>query len=138
MGHYSKNKYRNHKVTVQGVKYDSKKEAQRHYELKLLQRAGEITELKTQIPFVLLDSVNIIKNGKKSKQSAVKYIADFVYLEKGKVIVEDLKSEATEQDKNYRLKRKMLLASDNEFDVFREVINDKWGRVTVNEYKRIK
>ena len=133
-----KSKYGNHKVTVGGVRYDSKKEAQRHYELKLLEKIGEIQDLETQIPFMLLDGIYVIKNGKKSKQQAVKYVADFIYREKGKKIVEDLKSVATEEDKNYRLKRKMLLASDNEFDVFREVINDNWGNIEVVEYKRIK
>ena len=106
MAYYSKNKYGNHKVTFQGMKYDSKKEAQRHYELKLLQRAGEITELKTQIPFVLLDSVNIIKNGKKSKQSAVKYIADFVYInDLGIEVVEDVKGYKTSE---YKKKKKIV------------------------------
>ena len=135
---YSNNKYRNHKVFIGGQKYDSKKEAYRHQELKLLERAGEISCLETQVKYTLQCGYNIIKNGKKSKVAKLESIPDFKYVEKGNVIIEDLKSEATEKDNVYRIKRKLLLCGNHDFDIFREVIHDKYGRVTVNNYEKYK
>lgn len=94
-----KNKYGNQKVVVDGYKFDSKKEANRYFELKMLQLAGEITGLKMQVPFLLE------VEGKK----VAKYIADFVYLRKGQV-VEDVKSSATRKLPTYRLKKKLMFA----------------------------
>ena len=48
------NKYQNKKITIDGVKYDSKKEARRWQELKLLEKAGEIYDLRRQVKFVLI------------------------------------------------------------------------------------
>lgn len=97
---YSKNKYGNRKVKVDGIKFDSMKEAHRYGELRLLQRAGEIRGLKLQVPFELLP--------KCGSNRAVKYIADFVYWDKdGNKIVEDAKGCRTEV---YKLKKKMMLA----------------------------
>ena len=47
----SKSKYRNRKVSVDGITFDSRKEAQRYRELKLLLLAGEIIGLQMQVPF---------------------------------------------------------------------------------------
>ena len=87
------NKYRNKKVTIDGITFDSIKEGKRYQELKLLERANEITELKLQVPFILLDSY--VLNGK--KRQGIKYIADFAYIDikTGKYVVEDVKSSAT-------------------------------------------
>ena len=99
------NKYRNKKVIVDGIEFDSKKEAIRYQELKLLEKAKKITELKLQVPFILLD--NYVLNGK--KHQGIKYIADFVYIdiETGKYVVEDVKSSAT-KTQVYRLKKKLF------------------------------
>lgn len=99
------NKYRNKKVIVDGIEFDSKKEAVRYQELKLLEKAKKITDLKLQVPFVLLD--NYVLNGK--KHQGIKYIADFVYIdiETGKYVVEDVKSSAT-KTQVYRLKKKLF------------------------------
>lgn len=92
-------KYGNHKVTFDGIKFDSKKEMNRYIELKLLQRAGKISDLQLQVPFVLLKAGN--------GERGVKYIADFVYLDAdGNKVVEDVKSEATKKKEAYILKRK--------------------------------
>lgn len=99
----SRSKYGSKKVTVNGITYDSKKEAQRHQELLLLQRAGKITDLETQVKFELLPSQRI--DGKVVERS-VGYVADFVYKQDGKTIVEDTKGFRT---KEYILKRKMML-----------------------------
>jgi hypothetical protein len=97
------NKYHNKKVTYNGIAFDSKKEARRYSELLLLERAGVITDLQMQVPFVLIPSQRI--NGKVVEREC-KYIADFVYTENGKKVVEDTKGIKT---KDYIIKRKLML-----------------------------
>ena len=106
-------KYRNKKVKFNGIIFDSKKEALRYKELCLLEKAGEITDLKRQVVFELLpvqkEFYKDVKTGKEKQrviERAVKYIADFVYLKNGQLVVEDTKGLKT---KDYILKRKMLL-----------------------------
>lgn len=97
------NKYHNKKVCYNGIAFDSKKEARRYSELLLLERAGVITNLQRQVPFVLIPSQRI--NGKVVEREC-KYIADFVYTENGKKVVEDTKGMRT---KDYIIKRKLML-----------------------------
>jgi len=98
------NKYRNKKVTVDNITYDSVKEALRHKDLLLLERAGEIQKLERQVEYILIPSQRI--NGKVVERP-VKYKADFVYLDKfGKLIVEDVKGYKT---KEFIIKRKLML-----------------------------
>jgi hypothetical protein len=92
------NKYRNTKTIRDGISFDSKAEADRYSELSLLLRGGAITGLKMQVKYVLLP--------KQDKERAVEYIADFVYEENGKTVVEDVKGFKT---KDYILKRKMMM-----------------------------
>lgn len=97
-------KYHNRKTIVDGEVFDSGKEAVRYQELKLLQRAGEITNLNRQTPFGLLPKQY---DGKKVAEREVKYIADFTYFTKdGEFVVEDTKGVRT---KEYILKRKLML-----------------------------
>lgn len=92
-------KYRNIKTELDGIKFDSKKEAQRWCELKILERAGEISNLQRQVPYILID---------KSKYGQqIKYIADFTYLEKGNLVVEDVKSPASKTPL-YELKKRLI------------------------------
>lgn len=91
-------KYNNIKTVVDGITFDSKKEAQRYQTLKLFEKAGMITDLKCQVAFELIP--------KQDGERAVKYIADFVYKELGKVVVEDVKGKRTQV---YILKRKLML-----------------------------
>ena len=96
-----KSKYRSIKTTVDDITFDSKKEAKRYQELKLLQRANKIENLRLQVPYVLID---------KSKYGRqIKYIADFVYYDKElkREVVEDTKSEATKTPV-YRLKKRLM------------------------------
>ena len=97
------NKYGNKKVIVDGIKFDSRKEARRYAELKLLQRAGEIKDLKLQVKFELQPKYK--KNGKTIQ--SINYIADFVYFDliKGQTIIEDTKGYRT---KEYILKKKIF------------------------------
>ena len=96
------NKYRNTKTIVDNIKFDSKAEAKRYIELKLLERAGEISDLKLQPKFVLQDKY---KNNKGQTVRAITYKADFSYMENGKLIVEDVKGMET---KEFKLKKKLL------------------------------
>ena len=102
------NKYNARKVTVDGITFDSAKEANRWCELKLLQRAGEIYDLQRQVPFVVIPEQRDSKG--KLLEREVKYIADFTYKEKGKLVrtVEDVKSPAT-RTPEYKIKRKLML-----------------------------
>ena len=95
------NKYRNKKVIVDRKEFDSKKEAIRYKELKLLERAGEISNLELQPRFLLQDSFR--KNGKTFRR--IEYIADFKYIENGKTIVEDVKGMQTDV---FKLKHKIF------------------------------
>lgn len=97
------NKYHAKKVTYNGETFDSKKEYRRFCELSLLERAGTITELQRQVKYELLPSQRI--DGKVVERP-VFYVADFVYRQDGKTVVEDTKGAKT---RDYILKRKMLL-----------------------------
>ena len=107
-------KYHAKKITIDGNTFDSRKEYRRFCELSLLQRAGAITDLQRQVEFELIpaqrepDTIGVRGGVKKGKtlELAVKYVADFVYTENGKTVVEDVKGYRT---KEYILKRKMLL-----------------------------
>jgi hypothetical protein len=94
-------KYRNHKTTVDGVVFDSKAEARRYGELRLLEQAGQIEGLVLQPRFDL--EVNGVKLGY--------YRADYMYYDntKQRRIVEDVKSRPT-MTPVYRLKKKLMRA----------------------------
>ena len=97
-------KYGNKKTVVDGITFDSKKEATRFAELQLLQRAGEIFDLQRQVPFTLIPKQ--VRDGKTIERPCV-YKADFVYKDKdGTEIVEDTKGMRT---KEYVIKRKLML-----------------------------
>ncbi len=102
---HSRSKYGNVKTEVNGIVYDSKKEAKRALELEQLEKAGEIHNLKRQVKYVLQPSFFFF--GKTIRE--ISYVADFVYEEDGKVVVEDVKSDATRQNPVYKLKKKMLM-----------------------------
>lgn len=101
-------KYLNKKVVVNGEKFDSKKEAFRYSQLALLAEAGEIYELKRQVPFVLIPKQKD-EHGKVLEREC-RYIADFTYrrTENGRIVVEDVKSRATKTPV-YKLKKKLML-----------------------------
>lgn len=92
-------KYGNIKtVTSDGITHDSIREANRWCELKLLERAGKISDLQRQVKFELIP--------KQDGERPVYYIADFVYVENGREVVEDAKGKRT---KEYIIKRKLML-----------------------------
>ena len=96
-------KYHSKKTTVYGITFDSKKEANRYCELRLLEMSGKIKDLQLQYRFVLQPSFR--KNGKTIRE--ISYVADFVYLdlERNKNIIEDVKGYKTE---GYKLKKKIF------------------------------
>ena len=84
-------------------KHDSKKEANRCDELTLLEKAGEIRDLREQVRITLAEK--FVFQGKTIR--SIVYIADFTYFDKGKFIIEDTKGYRTEV---YKIKRKLLLS----------------------------
>ena len=95
------NKYRNKKVQIDMYVFDSIAESKRYKELILLQRAKKIENLQLQPKFLLQESFR--KNGKTYRK--IEYIADFMYEEDSKIIVEDVKGKETEV---FKLKRKLF------------------------------
>lgn len=96
-------KYGNRKIVRDGIEFDSIKECQRYCELKLMQRAGVISDLQMQVSFELIPSQRV--DGKVVER-AVNYIADFVYQQNGLKVVEDTKGYKTPE---YIIKRKLML-----------------------------
>ena len=116
------NKYHNKKITAGGITFDSKREYNRFRELLLLEKAGEISNLRRQVKFVLIpaqyektperytkgERKGELKKGKLLERECA-YLADFVYINNAdnKKIVEDTKGVKT---KDYIIKRKLMLA----------------------------
>ena len=101
-----KPKYGNQKCTWKGKTFDSIHERDRYIVLYNMQRCGRITNLRTQVRFMLTPAQ--YKDGKLVEHSC-SYIADFVYFKDGKRVVEDAKSEATRKNPAYIIKRKLML-----------------------------
>lgn len=111
-------KYHSKKVTYNGLTFDSKKECKRYKELALLEKVGQIENLRCQVKFELLPSYienyprysektgKRLKDGTRTIEKAVNYIADFVYTENGQQVVEDTKGMRTPE---YVIKRKLML-----------------------------
>ena len=97
-------KYHAQPVTVDGIRFDSKREASRYGELKLLERDGQIRNLEVHPRYVLQDAFTR-PNG--AKVRAIFYEADFQYVDAatGSLVVEDTKGAET---KVFRLKRKLF------------------------------
>ena len=125
-------KYFSRKVQLDGIIFDSRKEAARYRELMLMQRAGQISDLRMQVRFELLpaqyaDSGKVYLKGprkgqpkRKCIEQSVVYVADFVYREAGnaRTVVEDTKGMRT---KDYIIKRKLFRWQYSEKYEFREV-----------------
>jgi hypothetical protein len=92
-----RSKYGAKKTVVDGITFDSMAEAARYGALRIVQAAGLIKDLRLQVPYV------IVVNGKK----ICRYVADFVYIENGKEVVEDVKGMKTPV---YNLKKKLMEA----------------------------
>ena len=92
-------KYGNRKLTApDGQKFDSVKEYHRWGCLRLLERAGAISNLKRQVKYELIP--------KQIGERACNYVADFTYMENGRLVVEDVKGVKTDA---YKIKKKLML-----------------------------
>ena len=96
-------KYHNSKTIYDGQTFDSKKEAKRYQQLKLMEKAGVICDLKRQVKYELVPAQYI--DGK-CVERAVTYSSDFEYDQDGQHIVEDTKGMKTDK---YIIKRKLML-----------------------------
>ena len=103
-------KYRNKKTQIGMYVFDSIAESKRYKELALLEKAGQIKGLELQPKFLLQEKKK--KNGKTYRK--IEYIADFMYIENGKVIIEDVKGMETDV---FKLKRKMFEYKYPEFEL---------------------
>lgn len=99
------NKYRNRKTELDGIIFDSVKEANRYAELKLLQKAGVISELELQKKFELQPGFYF--QGR--RQRPIYYVCDFFYRQGDNYIIEDVKSPITKNNQVYKLKKKMMM-----------------------------
>lgn len=110
-------KYLNRRCEINGMVFDSRKEARRYCELLLLVNGNYIKNLQRQVKYVLIPAQYEVverydKSGKRLKDSKkliereCSYVADFVYEEDGKTVVEDTKGMKT---KDYIIKRKLML-----------------------------
>lgn len=114
-------KYKSQKCIVNGITFDSRKEARRWQELLLLSRAGVIQNLQRQVKYVLIPSQyetyerygkngNKLQDGRRLIERECSYVADFVYTENGETVVEDAKGyKGGESYKLFALKRKLAL-----------------------------
>ncbi len=101
-----RSKYSSTKVDQDGITFDSKKEARRWADLERLQAAGQISELRRQVPFVLAPSVRLI--GEQRAKPALRYFADSTYVRDGMLVIEDVKSPPTRKTAIYRAKRHLM------------------------------
>ena len=108
------NKYGNKKTIIDNITFDSKAEANRYCELKMLLKGKVINALVLQPQYLLQEP---FKDFSGKKQRAITYVSDFEYLENGKMVVEDVKGMKTDV---YKLKKKLFLFKYPHVD-FREI-----------------
>ena len=94
-------KYHSTPTEVNGIRFDSKREANRWAELKLLERGHVITDLRRQVRYIIAPQTTV----EGVKFTTKVYVADFVYHKDGKLVVEDVKGYRTQE---YKLKRHLM------------------------------
>ena len=112
-----RSKYGNRKVIVEGINFDSEREAKRYLILKEYQNKGDISDLKLQVVYELIPAIKELKTVVlKTKtiqkdvtiQQAITYRCDFTYVKDEKLIVEDVKISPKMLPPEYKLKKKLL------------------------------
>ena len=112
-----RSKYGNRKVTIEGINFDSEREAKRYLILKEYQNKGDISDLKLQVVYELIPAIKELKTvALKTKtiqkevtiQQAITYRCDFTYIKDEKLIVEDVKISPKMLPPEYKLKKKLL------------------------------
>lgn len=99
----AKSKYSNTKVVIDGITFDSKREGSRYVQLKMMEKAGVISELELQPVIELAPAVTI--DGKTKRP--LTYRGDFRYVENGESVLEDCKGMLTDV---YKIKRHLVKA----------------------------
>lgn len=99
-------KYGNNTVEQGGQKFDSRLEFRRYTDLALMERAGQISDLRRQVQFELIPAQ---RRADGTLERACHYVADAVYIANGVLVVEDTKSVATRRERSYIIKRKLML-----------------------------
>lgn len=111
-------KYGNIHTVIDNYKFDSLKESYRYKELKLMLKAGQITDLEMQPRFLLQRGFT---DSKGKKHRAIEYVADFAYTSKdGREIIEDVKASLTFKTEVYKIKKKLFIFKYGDID-FREI-----------------
>ena len=95
-------KFRNRPTEIDGHKFDSQAEGRRYEELRLLELAGEISDLRVHPKWDLVVNGALI----------CRYTADFCYLPKGPgdYVIEDVKGGQATKTAVYKIKKKLMLA----------------------------
>nr|UVX84565.1 MAG: Protein of unknown function (DUF1064) [Bacteriophage sp.] len=96
-----RSKYHAKRTSVDGITFDSKREADRYLVLKSMEEDGAIEDLRRQVRYELVPAFDV--DGRHYRP--VYYVADFVYREDGREVVEDVKGMRTDV---YRLKSKLF------------------------------
>nr|UVX91651.1 MAG: Protein of unknown function (DUF1064) [Bacteriophage sp.] len=96
-----RSKYHAKRTSADGIVFDSKREADRYLVLKSMEEDGTIEDLRRQVRYELVPAFDV--DGRHYRP--VFYVADFVYIEDGKEIVEDVKGMMTDV---YKLKSKLF------------------------------
>ena len=111
------NKYHARSVDIDGMRFDSQREARRFQELRLMEMASQISDLKRQEVVML--------------SSGITWRMDFTYVERGLRVLEDFKGAMTRE---YKLKRRLLIDDIHRgfiVGVYRESTRDgmtEWGK----------
>lgn len=95
-------KFGNRAVVIDGLRFDSAAEGRRYQQLRMLERAGEIQDLRVHPRYVIIDALRVGSR----REKAIVYEADFAYTEGGLPVVEDVKGVETAV---FRLKRRLFL-----------------------------
>lgn len=106
-----RNKFNAQRIEKDGMKFDSIKEYKRYVELTAMMQRDEIQDLQCQVKFVLAPKVKL--EGEKRAKPELRYYADFTYISKGRLIVEDVKSAVTRKLASYRNKKHLMKTVHN-------------------------
>ena len=109
-----KGRYGNvNKIEEDGIRFDSKREYLRYKDLNLLERAGEISELRVHPPFPITIGgipIMVALNQHKPWGKHLTYEGDFQYIKDGKFVIEDVKMQSGHRTDVYKLKRALMKA----------------------------
>ena len=132
-----KNKFGARKVVYQGITFDSTYERDRYIYLCQLQKEGKISGLRRQVRFILIPKTKV-KYEERCVELASVYHNDFLYVEDGKYITEEFKSQMTSTLPDYVLRRKLMVKKIYEHNakgrsqwVFREVVYYRKSKIII-------